>query len=95
MKNSKVSVVAAHDKIMSELYSLYTLINMTRNYCQELEFKGEYYGGSHFCVEKFSKERNEYLTMMSLMSNKLDDVITLNLNIERELLQQNANYSSR
>lgn len=86
MKNSKISVVASHDELMNELYSLYTLLNMTKNYCQELEFKGEYYGGNNSCIKKISNERNEYLTMMSLMRNKLDDVININQNIEQNLL---------
>jgi hypothetical protein len=59
---------------------------MTKNYCQELEFKGEYYGCNNKIIKKLSIERNEYITMLTLIANKLEEVIALNLNIERELL---------
>ena len=85
MKNSTDSIILCQDKMFSELYSLNTLVNMTKNYCQELEFKGEYYGGNKICVKKISEERNEYLTMLSLIRNKLDKLINLNVNLEKEL----------
>jgi len=86
MKSRNNSVTEYQDKMFSELYSLNTLVNMTKNYCQDLEFKGQYYGGDSDFAKKLSDERNEYLTMLNLIAGKLNTVINLNLNIENEFL---------
>ena len=59
---------------------------MTKNYCQELEFQGQYYGVDNASVKKLSNERNEYLIMLNLIRCKLDEIINYNLDIERKLL---------
>ena len=84
MKNSKNSVAIYQNKLFNELYSINTLLNLTKNYCQELEFKVEYYGASKNCIKNFSNERNDYLTMFTIMRNKLNNAISINLELERE-----------
>ena len=82
-KSRKCTALSYYDKAIDELYSINPYVNMIKSYCQEQEFKGEYYGLHNKQMLKLSEERNGYITMLTLISGKLSDIIDLNLSIER------------
>jgi len=94
--NRKSCALSFQDEVFNELYYMNTLINVTKNACQEREFKGEYYGIPKDFVKNISDERNEYISLLSLASDKLKNTLTLNLSLEKELtLNKNTNYCRR
>ena len=76
------------EEVIDEVYSADVLLNATICCCQEKEFRGEYYGIPEVFVKKISNERNEYLSLMTLLSDKIRYIGTLHEHIERELTLQ-------
>ena len=75
-----------------ELYIVDSIVKMTKNSCLEHEFNGEYYGASCESSKKLSAERNNYINMLTLLSERILNIIHLNGLIENEfLLQDNSN----
>ena len=75
-----------------ELYIVDSIVKMTKNSCLEHEFNGEYYGASCESSKKLSAERNNYINMRTLLSERISNIIHLNGLIENEfLLQDNSN----
>ena len=75
-----------------ELYIVDSIVKMTKNSCLEHEFNGEYYGASCESSKKLSAERNNYINMLTLSSERISNIIHLNGLIENEfLLQDNSN----
>ena len=98
MNYSHISeVILCNDRLSDELYSTCTLVNATRTSCQFKEFNGEYYGIPQSYVKKISDERNEYLSLLDLISDKIGKAYKINLNLEDKLshLQKDTNDSCR
>ncbi len=75
-----------------ELYIVDSIVNMTKSSCMEQEFNGQYYGASCECSKKLSAERNNYINMLTILSERISNIIHLNGLIENEyLLQDNSN----
>ena len=66
------------DKILDELYNVNTLLKAALVCCQEKEFRGEYYGIPSDYRPMISNERNEYLSLLKIMSEKMDCIKKLN-----------------
>ena len=80
----------------NELYSVNTLINMVKSSCEEKEFNAQYYGIAPECIKLLSAERNDYINMFEIISDKISNILELNLSYEAELtLENNANNCSR
>ena len=95
-KYRKNDVVSFYEEAFCEIYSTNTLVNMTKSTCQEHEFRGEYYGLKNHSAEQLSAERNDYINMLTLISDKLSNIIRLNLCLEKALsLHQNSDNSGR
>ena len=94
--NLKKEILSCNSDIFSELFYTNTLVNVTRNCCQEREFKGEYYGIPQHFTEKISDERNEYISLLTLIADRLKLLHDLNMTIEKNLsyLHEDANYRS-
>ncbi len=91
MENRKSDVLLYQNDVFDKLYYANTLVNMTKTSCLEREIKGQYYGVTDENLKKLSNERNEYIAMLELISDKLSDIFNLNLGIEEELsLQKNT-----
>lgn len=82
---SKSSMLSCNDEISDELYNTNVLVNVARTSCQNREFKGEYYGIPQNIIPKISNERNEYISLLTLISDKISHINKLNLQIESEL----------
>ena len=94
--NLMTEALSCNDEVLNELFSTKALVNVTKNCCQEREFKGEYYGIPQHFIPKISDERNEYISLLTLISDKLKYIHKLNLNMEEKLsLYENTNYRSR
>lgn len=91
----KSDIMSYQNDVFEKLHCACTLVNMTKCSCLEREFKGQYYGISPKLSKLLSNERNEYLDMLELISDKLSDILKINLCMESELLQENADNSCR
>ena len=90
------SVLMYNEEIFNELYNAGVLINATKCCCMDREFRGEYYGIPQNYIVEISNERNEYLSLLSLLSDKINHIHTLSRSIEKELtLQQDTDYCGR
>ena len=96
MKNRKSDIFSYQNDVFNQLYYASTLVNMTKTSCLEREFSGQYYGTSHDNLKLLSDERNEYIAMLELISDKLSDIMNINLRIEEQLsLYEDADNCSR
>ena len=86
MDQSLISgVLLYQNKVFDELYHANTLIYATISSCQEKEFKSEYYGIPKDFIPMISNERNGYISLLTIASDKLKYVNKLNLNIEEKI----------
>ena len=82
-----------YQEVFSEIYKIDSLISMVKKMCEEREFKSEYYNLSKSKAEKLSIERNDYINVLTIVSDRISNVIRLNLQMETEMsLKQNTNY---
>ena len=85
-----------HEKTFNELYFADTIVEMTRQSCREREFNGQYYGIPAEMVAKLSAERNHYINMLDMLSERITNMKNLNLSLEQEImLEQYSNNSCR
>ena len=95
-QNRKSDVLSYNDKLSDEIYNINTLVNAMIICCREKEFKNEYYGIPQKFIPMLSNERNENLSLLSLISNKLKILNNLSLYLDKEqTLHQNTDYCSR
>ena len=87
----KSDILSCQNEIISELYDANTLVNALKAYCQEREFKGEYYGIPKDYISEISEERNEYLSLLMILSDKLKLINKLNLCLENKILKSHQN----
>lgn len=95
MSDNRKNVCFTHDKAFNELYYINTLVNMMKLSCEDKEYKGSYFGMDFEGIKKLSAERNDYINMLTLISDRISTLININLSLEKELLHQNTNYSRR
>ncbi len=95
-KNHSTNLVSCHEKLFSEIYTINTIVQMTKKTCEEYEFSGEYYGLPAEEVYLLSAERNNYINMLNILSERISNIININLILENEItLQQNSNNGCR
>lgn len=96
MNNRISDVLSYNDKAFDELNNTKILINALLLSCQNREFKGQYYGISNYAANKLSNERNEYMSFLTMISDKIDNLKRINLGMEREItnLHKNTNDCS-
>lgn len=85
MFERKSDILSCNSKAYDELHNTAVLIHAIKTCCQTREFLGEYYGIPQDFTEMLSNERNEYISLLSMTSDKLDKLKDLNLSLEREL----------
>lgn len=82
---NKSNVLSYNEQLCNEVYNADVLLNATICCCQEKEFRGEYYGIPESYTHNISNERNEYLSLLTLLSDKIRYINKLNHRIEQEL----------
>ena len=71
-------LVGCYEQIFNELYMA--------------EFSGQYYGIPAESSAQLSAERNNYINMLTILSEKISNIMELNIAMENEiLLQENSN----
>ncbi len=96
MKENFNTIAKINEELFGEIYVLNSAVNMVRNSCFEKENKSIYYGLVNDGVQKISNERNDYINMLTVAADKISNVISLNLAMEKELsLYQDSNDCSR
>lgn len=81
----KMDALLCHDEVLSELYNASKLIKVTKISCQEREFSKNYYGISKECIPMLSDERNEYLSLLTVISDKISYAYNLSLTLENKI----------
>ena len=73
------------ENLYDELFLLESIIKMTKEACLKKEFSAIYYNLSdkERCI--LSEERNNYINMLSIALEKVDELKEINNNIEREV----------
>lgn len=84
-QNRMSAVLSCHNELFDEFHHTNALIYATLSSCQEREFKGEYYGIPPQFISMISNERNEYISLLTIATDKLKYINKLNLNMEREI----------
>lgn len=80
-----------------ELYMFETLVSVLKKSCESREFGGQYYGiSSKEGAKLLSAERNEYLNILTLLSDRVANLKKINLNFEHDMcLQKNSDNCGR
>ena len=84
-RNDISSVLMYSEEICNEIFNADVLVNAVKCCCQQKEFSGEYYGIPQNFIHNISKERNEYLSLLTLLSDKIRHIYKLNNCIENEV----------
>ena len=84
--HKSTGILKTHEKAFNELYFTNTLVKMIKNSCEKLEYNGEYYGLTSDNKNKLSAERNDYINMLTLISDRISKLENLNLTLEKEIL---------
>lgn len=85
MKNTRQKDISRfYQDAFSEMYVVNTLINVARSNCLEKEFKAEYYGIPLEFTGYISDERNDYINILSVVADRISNLIELYLLHENE-----------
>ncbi len=91
-KSFKYKLLNYQQANFDELYKADSIVQLTIHSCQEREFSGQYYGASDIVKKKISEERNNYINMMTLLAERVSNMMELNLLFEKETIsEQNSN----
>ena len=91
--NLSNKLLACHQKAFDELYVIDTLVKLTQKSCQDYEFSGQYYDISKDRIAELSMERNNYINMLNIISERISNIMQLNLTLEREISLQQDTYN--
>ena len=84
------------EQAFNELCIVKSLINILKLSCEDKEFRCKYYDIAKNKAILLSEERNEYINILSVASEKISRIIKLYLQMEKDkTLEQNPDYSSR
>ena len=84
-----------NQEAFEELYMADTLVQLTKSSCEAREYTGQYYGITNERRKKLSAERNNYINMLSILSDKISNIMDISLSMEKEImLQQYSDNSS-
>lgn len=92
MAGNHSNLLRVHQEAFDELYVIETLVKLTKSSCLDKEFQGQYYGIPQDVSLKLSAERNQYINMLTVLSEKVSNLMDLNICMEKEItgLQQNS-----
>lgn len=90
-------IIASIEKSIEELFTLESVIKVTKETCLERELTGNYYNLEEQAKASLSEERNHYINLLGIALEIISNIKETNLTAEIESckLKQNTNYSSR
>ena len=77
-----------NQEAFEQLYLANSLIQLTKTSCEHREFCGQYYGVSEEARKSLSIERNNYINILEILSDKISNIINLSESIEGEITLQ-------
>ena len=94
--NAKNSVLDYYQETFEELCVINSIVKLVKNSCLEREFSGQYYGIPPEKIIHLSEERNNYINMLTVLSERVTNVMNLHEYMEVEKsLHNNSDNSSR
>ena len=79
-------LLSYHQESFNELYKIETLVQITRKNFECIEFSGQYYGVPREIAAHLSAERNNYINVLSILSERIAEIINKSILIEDEIL---------
>lgn len=67
-------IITSLDNSMNELFTLESILILTKESCQEKEFCSVYYGLSNELKSNLSEERNHYINMLTIALDKISNI---------------------
>ena len=92
-KTDATNLLDCYQETLDELCVANSIIKLVRSSCLEREFTGEYYGISRDKTVHISEERNNYINMLNILSEKISNVMNLCLSLENESMLQQDTYN--
>ncbi len=90
-------IITSIEKSIEELFTLESILKVTKETCLERELAGLYYNLGNDAQTGLSEERNHYINLLGIALDKIANLKEINLTAEIEIynLKQYSNYSSR
>ena len=85
MNNLSERVQLSCENLFNQLYSLESILQFTKNVCQEKEFSSTYYNLQKQDKFVLSEERNHYINMLNLALDRVSNLMEINIMLENEL----------
>ncbi len=85
MKDSYKKIQLFCDNCFSQLYYLESILQLTKDVCQEKEFSSIYYNLPPKYKFVLSAERNHYINMLSLALDRVANIKQINNGLEDDL----------
>lgn len=76
---SKSEILAYKDEVLSELYCANTLVDAAKTCCLVKEFNNEYYGIPQSFRSSISNERNQYISMLTIIYDKINNICKIDI----------------
>ena len=85
MNNVSERVQSSCNNLFNQLYSLESILQFTKNVCQEKEFSSTYYNLQKKDKFILSEERNHYINMLNLALDRVTNLKEINILLENEI----------
>ncbi len=85
-KKSGSLMLSFYQETFNELYKIDSLIKVTRTNCESIEFSGQYYGIPNESISMLSAERNNYINILTILSERVSNIINRGVLLENEIL---------
>lgn len=85
-KNCGSQLLSFYQETFNELYKIDSLVQVTRTNCENIEFSGQYYGASREICTHLSAERNNYINVLTILSERITEIIDKSVLFENEIL---------
>lgn len=83
MSNNRPNLAISNfEDIFDKIYTLESIIKLTLSNCKDKEIRASYYEISSKNTIKLSEERNNYINMLTIALEKLEQLKTISSNLE-------------
>ncbi len=89
VRNHINKLICSCENLYAELENINTILLMTKTFCINKEFNGIYYSLDKESTLQLSEERNNYINMLTILSEKVNTAKNLNMQLEQEIRLHN------